>query len=220
MKIKKLLMIAATTAALSSSAFAEMENNPENMFYAKVNAGANRMQNVSLNGIKAKTKTTAIFMVGVGYYAMDNLRTDLTFEIVNNPQFKGSGMNNAGKNANGNHKGTVGALMANAYVDMFDVSIAGIFAGAGVGAAKVKDKYTETIGGVATANSCSSKSTTNFAYQLTVGATGQVGDGVKAELAYSWRDYGKTANLVDGVNKMKKIGYKGHNLIAGVKFDL
>ncbi|MGI4775424.1 MAG: outer membrane protein [Janthinobacterium lividum] len=217
--MKKLLMIAATTAALSSSAFAEMDMSSENIFYAKVNVGANRMQKISLNGIKAKPKTAPIFMVGVGYYAMDNLRTDLTFEVVSNPQLKGSGMNVLGTTASSKHKGTIGALMANAYVDMFDVSVAGIFAGAGIGVSQVKDKYTElSSANVLTADS--TKKATNFAYQLTIGGTGEIAPNVKAELAYSWRDYGKTGNFKANNTSFKKIHYKGHNLMAGVKFDL
>ncbi|MGI4775423.1 MAG: outer membrane protein [Janthinobacterium lividum] len=226
--MKKLVMIAATTAALSSSALAEMDISSGNMFYAKVNVGANRMQKFTEHGVKSKSKTAPIFIVGVGYYAMNNLRTDLTLEVISNPILKGSGTASGTADparptettpgVNIKRKANIGALMVNAYIDMFDVSVAGIFAGAGVGFSQVKDKVNITASPFIAA-SASTKNATNFAYQLTLGATGEVADGVKAELAYSWRDYGKVGKYKDSPDG-KRAHYRGHNLMAGVKFDL
>ena len=208
-------MLAATTAMLSTTAFADAEN----MFYVKANAGANWMNKVTTDGVKTKTKAAPIFMLGVGYYAMDNVRADLTIEMVLNPVLKGTATVDGDK-VSVKHKGQVGALMVNGYVDMFDVSVAGIFAGAGVGVARVKNKTTETVNGVSS-DSVSTKNKTNVAYQLTVGAAAEVAPGVKAEVAYSWRDYGKTGKYKgDNNSDMKKVAFRGHNVMAGVKFDL
>lgn len=207
-------MIAATTAMLSSTAFADAEN----MFYIKANAGANSMNKVTTYGIKTKTKAAPIFMFGVGYYAMDNIRTDLTIDMVSNPQLEGSGTFTSGYPGSVKHKGQVGALMVNAYVDMFDVSVAGIFAGAGIGASRVKDKITYNYISRGS-DTDTTKNKTNFAYQLTLGAAAEVAPGVKAELAYSWRDYGKTGKFKT-YKDAPKVSFRGHNVMAGVKFDL
>lgn len=213
--MKKILMLAATTAMLSTTAFADAEN----MFYIKANAGANWMNKVTTDGIKTKTKAAPIFMLGVGYYAMDNVRADLTIEMVSNPVLKGTGTSSTfNTKATIKHKGQVGALMVNGYVDMFDVSVAGIFAGAGVGVARVKTKSTATIGGADYSDSTKNK--TNVAYQLTLGAAAEVAPGVKAELAYSWRDYGKTGKFKKADTAISKVAFRGHNVMAGVKFDL
>jgi opacity protein-like surface antigen len=218
--MKKLLMIAATTAMFSSTALADTEN----MFYVKANAGANWMQKITSAGIKTKSKAAPIFMLGAGYYVMDNVRADLTIEMVSNPQLKGSGtgtVDGISRKGSVKHKGNVAALMVNAYVDMFDVSVAGIFAGAGVGASRVKDKATVNPDGLAIVSD-STKIKTNVAYQLTVGARGEVAPGVKAELAYSWRDYGKSGKYKSPAfaARSSKIHYRGHNVMAGVTFDL
>jgi opacity protein-like surface antigen len=212
--MKKILMLAATTAMLSTTAFADAEN----MFYVKANVGANWMNKVNTDGIKTKTKAAPIFLLGVGYYAMDNVRADLTIEMISNPVLKGTGTSTTyNTKASVKHKGQVGALMVNGYVDMFDVSVAGIFAGAGVGVARVKTKSSATTDGVT--ESDSTKNKTNVAYQLTLGAAAEVAPGVKAELAYSWRDYGKTGKYKT-TKDAKKIAFRGHNVMAGVKFDL
>ena len=207
-------MLAATTAMLSTTAFADAEN----MFYVKANAGANWMNKVTTEGIKTKTKAAPIFLLGVGYYAMDNVRADLTIEMISNPVLKGTGTIQ-GTKVSVKHKGQVGALMVNGYVDMFDVSVAGIFAGAGVGVARVKAKSSADVNGT-TVSSNSTKNATNVAYQLTLGAAAEVAPGVKAELAYSWRDYGKTGKYKGSNSTAKKIAFRGHNVMAGVKFDL
>jgi len=210
--MKKLLMIAATTAMLSSTALADAEN----MFYVKANAGANWMQKSKMDGVRLKSKAAPLFILAAGYYVMDNVRADLSLEMVSNPQLKGSGTNIDGDKLSYKVKGNIAALMVNAYVDMFDVSVAGIFAGAGVGAARVKEKVSLS-GDFADSNSTKNK--TNVAYHLTVGARGEVAPGVKAELAYSWRDYGKPGKYKDSTSK-SKIHFRGHNVIAGVSFDL
>ncbi|MCO5575303.1 hypothetical protein L7F22_029103 [Adiantum nelumboides] len=198
--MKKILMIAATIATLSATTFADAA---ENMFYLKANTGANWMNKVTTNGIRIKGKAAPVFMLAAGYYVMDNVRANLSLEMVSNPQLKGSVR----------HKGNVAALMVNAYVDMFDVSVAGIFVG--VGASRVKDKAT----GSSAAGSASDSTKTNLAYQLTVGASAEMAPGVKAKLAYSWRDYGKTGKYKNNP-AISKTHFRGHNVIAGVRFNL
>ncbi|GAA5251970.1 outer membrane protein [Candidatus Rickettsia kedanie] len=129
------------------------------------------------------------------------------------------------------HKPTIVSALLNGYVDFIDVSMFKVFAGAGVGAALVKEKVNISTKTVANNNVISStnfsgttKNKTNFAYQLSLGTSFEVAQGVKAELIYSWTDYGKSKTNTKNVagNKVKFGGtrYKGNNLMAGLRFDM
>ena len=129
------------------------------------------------------------------------------------------------------HKPTIVSALLNGYVDFIDLSMFKVFAGAGVGAALVKEKVNISTKTVANNNVISStnfsgttKNKTNFAYQLSLGTSFEVAQGVKAELVYSWTDYGKSKTNTKNVagNKVKFGGtrYKGNNLMAGLRFDM
>jgi len=211
--MKKLLLAAATSAAiLSSTAFAAEENT----FYLKANAGVNKMNQIKDDGIKLKSKYTPVLDLGVGYYVMDNVRTDLTLGFVFNPEQKKTYTADWGKTTSKN-KANIMTLMLNGYVDMFDISIAKIFAGAGVGLSRVKEKQSDS----GLSWSQSSKNKTNVAYQLTLGASAEVAPGVNAELAYKWMDYGKSKFKKDANGyTLKGSSFKGHHVVAGIRFDL
>lgn len=213
--MKKLFLIAAisTTLFTSTISFAE-----ENEFYVKAEAGASFLNKIKnkLFDTKMTSKAVGIFGLGAGYYVMENVRTDLTLHFLANPQFKKStgksGVNNSVK-----HKGKVMSLLLNGYVDLFDGGVAKLFSGAGIGWSQVKEKIQGHIGGVD--RSYSTKKANNFAYQLTVGASGDVAEGVAAELSYRWSNYGKTKKVKEE-NSLGNTGYKGHNVVLGIKFDI
>ncbi|CAK6580531.1 MAG: Putative adhesin RC1281 [Rickettsia helvetica] len=129
------------------------------------------------------------------------------------------------------HKPTIVSALLNGYVDFIDLSMFKVFAGAGVGAALVKEKVNILTKTVANNNVISSSNfsgttnnKTNFAYQLSLGTSFEVAQGVKAELVYSWTDYGKSKTNTKNVagNKVKFGGtrYKGNNLMAGLRFNM
>ncbi|AJQ52262.1 outer membrane protein [Rickettsia conorii] len=238
--MKKLLLIAAASTALLTSglSFADCDMNSsvdssmlssvENQWYLKLNVGSVIVNKTKPKGADFKLKSNTGFTgeIGAGYYIMDNLRTDLTIGTVASSHLKKSKTYPGGDSFSVKNKPTVVSLLLNGYVDFVDLSMFKVFAGAGVGAAFVKEKIhskdikdgvTDTFNGTA-------KNNTNFAYQLSLGTSFEVAQGVKAELVYSWRDYGKTKNTtktIDG-DKVKFGGtrYKGHNLMAGLRFDM
>ena len=212
--MKKLLIVAAAATALSSSiAFADGED----MFFVKANVGANIMNKSTdkLAQVKMKSDTNVHFGVGVGYYVMDNVRADLMLDHYANPTLKKTGTK---------HKGNLDTLMLNAYVDLFDVSVAKVFVGGGVGMARLGEKITYPAS-VAAAGASSGKKN-NLAYALTAGLSAEVGTGVNAELSYSWKDFSKTKGktaLANGVNtgkELSKTSYKGHHFTVGFRFDI
>ncbi|BDU59917.1 adhesin [Candidatus Rickettsia kotlanii] len=242
--MKKLLLIAAASTVLltSSLSFADcdmnssvdsstnssMSSSVENQWYLKLNAGSMIFNKTKPKGAEFKLKSNTGFSgeIGMGYYIMDNLRTDLTIGTVASSHLKKSKTYPYGGSFSVKNKPTIVSLLLNGYVDFVDLSMFKVFAGAGVGAAFVKEKInTKDIkGGVTNTFNGTTKNKTNFAYQLSLGNSFEVAQGVKAELVYSWRDYGKTKNTTKTINGNKvKFGgtrYKGHNLMAGLRFDM
>lgn len=249
--MKKLLLIAAASTALLTSglSFADCDMNSsvdsstdssmssssmENQYYLKLNAGGMIFdkQKDKARKIKMNSNTGLVAEIGVGYYIMDNLRTDLTIGTVASSHLKKSKTTTSPSGASSfnvsvKHKPTIVSFLLNGYVDFVDLSMFKVFAGAGVGAALVKEKISftakDTIAGVTTATNFPNVNTTNktnFAYQLSLGTSFEVAQGVKAELVYSWRDYGKTkTKKVNGINE-GGTRYRGNNLMAGLRFDI
>lgn len=239
--MKKLLLIAAASATILSStlSFADCamdttQAQNENKWYLKANAGASMFDKVTdkTTNLKMKSNTSFIGEIGVGSNVTNNIRADLTLGMVTNTQFKKSAPVTTGTYAGWNgsikHKPNIATLLVNGYVDFVDVSILKLFAGAGIGIASIQENITLnfTQPNIGFSNNKDKYTSTNFAYQVSLGASAEVADGVKAELVYSWRDYGKTATKSYKsifFNTPVNIGgtrYKGHNVMAGIRFDI
>ncbi|ABE05351.1 adhesin [Rickettsia bellii] len=249
--MKKLLLItAASTAILSSAAiFAATDpcegvvmNAPmtdsamnssmpasamENQWYLKLDAGAVIFdsQKDKVTGIKVKSNTGFTGEIGAGYYIMDNLRTDFTVGLVTSNHLKKSANDKYGDRVSVKHRPNIVSFLLNGYVDVVDLNMFKVFAGAGIGAAMVKEKISYTFPDPDIENGkVNIKNKTNFAYQLSLGASFEVAQGVKAELVYSWRDYGKTKTktITEGSDSTRYGGtrYRGNNLMAGLRFDM
>lgn len=190
--MKKLLLAAATATVLSSSAMAA-----EDMFYVKANVGWDKL--TKIQGVKSKNDV--FFGIGAGYYIMDNVRADLTFDHYVNPTHK---------TGDAKLKGTINTLLLNGYVDLFDYEGFRFFVGAGVGAGQVKAKV--TVGNV----TATAKQKMNLAFAGHVGVSYGFAEGVSGELAYSYRDMGKTKKFPDNSTAR----YRGHHVAAGVRFDI
>lgn len=212
--MKKILLAAATVATLASScAYAA-----EDTFYVKGQVGWDK-----LNKIKGlKSKNNVFLGLGVGYYVMDNVRADLTWDHYFDPKHKGTVSVNGVSLSNAKLKSKADTLMINGFVDLFDVSVAKVFAGAGIGMSMIKGKIStpaQTVNGVAVpALSPSSKKKNNFAYAVHLGAATEFAPGVNGELTYSYRDMGKFKKVKD--NDISFSALKGHHVAAGVRFDL
>ena len=193
--MKKILLTTAAAVILSTSSVYAAED----MFYVKANVGWSKLTKIS--GLKSNNDV--FFGVGAGYYVMDNARVDLTFDHFVNPTHK---------KGNVKLKGDANTLLLNGYVDLFDVDAFKVFVGAGVGAGQVKGKKS---GEAIDANNGTAKQKTGLAFAGYVGGSYEFTPGVTGELAYSYRDLGKTKAL-NGT----KFAYRGHHVGAGVRFDI
>ncbi len=225
--MKKLLLIAATSATVlsSSPSFADCGNDS---WYLRVDAGAAMFnkEKDNLTGVKLKSNTVFTGDIGVGNYVTENFRADLTLGTTFSGKLKKSGSVD-GDNRSASHKPNITRLLINGYVDLSNFEMFDVFAGAGIGASMLKEKvsYSGIDNGVTISSSYSSKNTTNLAYKLTVGASSQIVDGVKAELSYSWISDGKTKggtikNLAGQNVQAKGTRYQSHNLTAGLRFNI
>jgi opacity protein-like surface antigen len=202
--VKKILLTTAAVLTLAtSSAYAA-----EDMFYVKGQVGWDK-----LDKIKGMKSNNNVFLgLGVGYYVMDNVRADLTFDHYVNPNHKGTATLNGNKLPGGKLKSQADTLMVNGFVDLFDVSVAKVFAGAGVGMSMISTKASAT-----NVDSVKYKKKNNFAYALHLGASTEFAPGVSGELTYSYRDMGKFKTPKD----VPSLGsLKGHHVAAGVRFDI
>lgn len=208
--MKKILLAAATVATLASScAYAA-----EDTFYVKGQVGWDK-----LNKIKGlKSKNNVFLGLGVGYYVMDNVRADLTWDHYFDPKHKGTTSVDGVSRSNTKLKSKADTIMINGFVDLFDVSVAKVFAGAGIGMSMIKGKVTAPAQGTAPAISESTKKKNNFAYAVHLGAATEFAPGVNGELTYSYRDMGKFKKKKD--SKLSFSALKGHHVAAGVRFDL
>lgn len=197
--MKKILLAAATVATLASScAYAA-----EDTFYVKGQVGWDKLNKVK--GLKSKNN---VFLgLGVGYYVMDNVRADLTWDHYFDPKHKGTIDGEKVK-----LKSKADTLMVNGFVDLFDVSVAKVFAGAGVGMSMISGKISDED------DSYKIKKKNNFAYAVHLGAATEFAPGVNGELTYSFRDMGKFKKNKDST--ISALSLKGHHVAAGVRFDL
>lgn len=197
--MKKILLAAATVATLASScAYAA-----EDTFYVKGQVGWDKLNKVK--GLKSKNN---VFLgLGVGYYVMDNVRADLTWDHYFDPKHKGTIDGEKVK-----LKSKADTLMVNGFVDLFDVSVAKVFAGAGVGMSMISGKISDED------DSYKIKRKNNFAYAVHLGAATEFAPGVNGELTYSFRDMGKFKKNKDSTISAPSL--KGHHVAAGVRFDL
>jgi opacity protein-like surface antigen len=208
--MKKILLAAATVATLASSS----AYSAEDTFYVKGQMGLDKLNKI--NGLKYKKN--GFLGLGVGYYVMDNLRADLTWDHYFGPKHKGT---TAGiMNVNLNSKADT--LLVNGFVDLFDVSVAKVFAGAGIGMSVIKGtvSWPERVINIRTrapAYSDILKRASNFTYAAYLGAVTEFAPGVNGELTYSFRDMGK---LKEKNSTFLARSLKGHHVSAGVRFDL
>ena len=198
--MKKVLLTAAAVSVLATSSAYAMED----IFFVKANVGMSKLNKVK--GLKSNNDIH--FGVGAGYHVMDNARVDLAFDHFVKPTHK---------KGTEKYKGDINTLLLNGYFDVFNVDAMKVFVGAGVGLGQVKVKYTDS----SDSDSGTGKQNNTFAFAGYVGAGYEFTKGVTGELAYSYRDMGKTKKFKSkNGDDMSAVHYRGNHVTAGVRFDI
>ena len=246
--MKKILLTTAAVAALSTSAFAEM--TMENKFYLRADVMGSKFGKASGNGFSHKSKWDIGADVGAGYYFMDNVRAEIVYNHVFSPSFKYSDANlSSSKVKVDAHAVMARALVDVADLGMAKIFVG---AGIGWSQVQAKQTATITAAGIAVggsqadlynaavlptaggrpagaavlapgnADTSKAKTKNNFAYSVTLGSAFEVAEGVKLDVAYSFRDYGKTKAFAKTrfLPGSGKTSLRSHNVSAGVRFDI
>jgi len=222
--MKKLLLIAAATAALSTSAMAD-DMGMAGSFYLRGDLSTMKFQNFTDKdtNLKVKSKWNAGLDLGVGYNVMDNVRSELVWVHAFNPEAKKAGTSSYGTQVRVKHKGTADAIMLKGAVDVADLGMAQLFVDGGLGWGIIKEKITWTDSTVsANSGSVTSKKANTLAWTLGVGGGFDVADGVRLDLQYAYTDFGKTKSAkITGYNpELAKDRYRAHAIKFGVRFDI
>ncbi|MDG1436475.1 MAG: outer membrane beta-barrel protein [Rickettsiaceae bacterium] len=193
--MRKILLSTLATALLSATA-AHASNSD---YYVKALLGYNQLNKTN----NASAKKSASYGIGAGYYAMDNLRTDFTFERL---------INNSFKDGTKKIKGDANTFLLNGFVDIFDISLFNVFIGAGIGLGQVK---AEISGDTNAANNGYAKSKYNTAYATYIGTSIEFFPKLNAELIYSYKIIGKSKEVNN-----KSVKLSGHNVSVGLRLDI
>ena len=224
MMIKKLALTAAVASALlSSSSYAE-----ENMFYIKAEGGLNFLPASEVTDTTPDQRVTEKFKssmggtasVGVGYYVMENLRTELSIKYPFISEAKASE-----KDIKSTFKPSSMGVFLKGCFDVYDFEVGKISIGAGLGWAQVsaEGSYVDTDGQnikykLAKKNNIGFGAGTRVSYN--------VSDAVALEAGYEWTMYGKTKDLVEKdriTNKevtTKSPSVQTHELVFGLRFAI
>lgn len=239
-----LIMFGAILTLHSCLTFAESK---EGNFYLKAVIGSNKMndvreQNFQNNfNLKQASILSPFIGLGAGYYLTNKIRSDITFNYYT-PFFITESANFNSYNAEDNtfvvggasvtRKAIIKSIMLNGYYDILNKDSFTIFIGAGIGSSHIKEKVSILSSGninndqqiitfpldVLTATT---KLTNNLAYSFTIGTAIKVRENINLELAYKWKNFGKT-NPQRNINGdvLTKNHYKGHNISVGLRLDI
>lgn len=215
--------------------------------YLKASAGLHKMNEIKDQRkliddpltINSTSSIGSIISLAVGLDIIGIPRMELEFSYLPNVKLEGKGDRKFGifqayrlNSGTINHKASITSLIANIYLNVIDVGLVKIFTGIGAGAANLSEKVsfrgiqTGFVQGQQITESkpydywVNTKNSTNFVYSLTLGASIPLNAKIDAEIAYSFRDYGKTASSKILENEMAKSDYKGHHFLVGIKYSL
>ena len=133
-------------------------------------------------------------------------------------------------------KASIYSAMVNTYIDLPVIENVELFVGGGIGVARIKENlkcnassfithadYDGNVIGRKQHNiPQSTKGVSNhFAYSLTVGTSFKVTPTVNLDIAYNYKDFGKTENDKDDLDNIyTPTRYRGHMLMAGIRVGL
>ncbi|MDF2965363.1 MAG: adhesin [Rickettsiaceae bacterium] len=222
--MKKLLLVAASSALLSTAAYAN-----EDAFYLRADVGVSHFMSEKDSSTKLKLKTdhSPLMSIAAGYGVMDTVRAELELGYHFQPELSKTGnYSNNTLSAKAKHKVRTTSLMVKGLVDLFDAGPAKLFAGAGIGMAQVSEKVSLTERKVIATNTASAdlnykvKNKNNLAYTLVAGAGFEVSNGVMLDLTYSYNSYGKTKSQKVSDVEYGKTRLHGHVGKIGLRFNI
>jgi opacity protein-like surface antigen len=207
---------------------------------SKLNKAQEKKQSINFTSKQDAILSPSIG-VGVGYHLTQDIRAEIVIH-AHSPYFAKSTDNlDYLNNSNGSQsrgsisvkrKATIQTLMLNNYYTILHEDDYDIFIGGGIGIARIKEKVNLVSSSSVIQNnrmftfspnsdSTSTKKVNNFTYSLAIGITVKLKDHINMELAYNWRDFGKTKPVsIDGEEAPTKNRYKGHDFTVGFRLAI
>ncbi len=222
--MKKILLTTAALVAFNGSAFADASSHSLLSYmasnsYVGIEAGWHKLLDYKqrykdINGKKNTINGSHMAILGLraGFKLDDSTRMDLSYHYFFNAQhdkkIKDSSSNTENKISRDYQ---IHTLMLNGYYDFADLGMAKLYAGAGIGASiyKLKHKEVETGKPDYKANV---PTHAQFTYQLTVGASTELAQGMNLDLAYNWRHI--------NANGITNIPLKATGITLGLRYDM
>lgn len=206
--MKKLILSAIASIAVSSSVSADMI---ESTLYLRGDVIGSKFESINIYGHRFKEKIGPSLDVGVGYNIMDNIRTEIIYTHMFPILYK-----NSSNNITSYGKACADSLMLRGVIDVIDLDIAKIFAGVGVGSARVKHKVAvQDLGSVRSAAKY------NLAVNLVLGTSVELAPTSHLEIGYIYADYGKTKSMKHPqMNGGSKAALRSHNVFLGIRYEL
>ena len=210
--MKKILLTTAAFAAISTSAFAEMDNQ----FYLRGDLDGSyftkfKDSSTSGNSAKIKQKFAVGVDVGAGYYIMDNIRAELIYTQPFSLKMKGTST----KGNTVTVKPKIWAAFARVHGDVVDMGMGKIFLTGGLGWSQVKESVSSTSGA-----SSKARNKNNLAWTVGAGVAFDVAEGVHLDLAYSYRGYGKSKARTTTTGTVGGNTFTSNTGSLGVRFDI
>ena len=230
----KKILITLTALLLTHNAFAD------NKYYIKPSVGFSNFNNVAEKGdtfnISQKTKMSLNGNIALGYYINENIRTDIAigYDEVNFKdgfyrykvrEFVAEGIDYyaAKPSLTTERSANIPSIMLNGYYDIPVNEFLNFFVGGGIGIARIDEKIEgiTKFGDKTISTINSHNKTTNFAYNVSLGASYKLSDTSKLDVHYNWKDFGKTKSKEYMLGKKTtKVHYRGHSATVGVRFDV
>ena len=207
--MKKLLLIALSTASISANIYADES------YYLGGDVGASFIQKTKIEGVKAKSKQASPSVsLTAGYYIVDNFRAEVNYMHFFDPKIttkNDSTTATSGKTVvnKSSQKFSVDTLLLNGYFDLFDVGAAKIFVGAGVGMASIK------------ANGSSTQTTNNSKPSSQTQANNVVVNGTNVRITSTSQASSSSSTSTTSVSHKGKTSTNfAYNLIVGTAFEI
>lgn len=183
--MKKLVLTALAASTLATSAFA-------NDFYARIDGGAARTH--AKNPLKSHHVNNGLVSVGAGAAVAEGLRGELVFTHMfnKNKSFKAGKVKSVTFTSG---KGKVKVMDFGVALN-YDLPVelaVKPFLTAGVGMSRLKSTGAMTVG--TTTTNLSSKNKNTFSWKLGAGVGYDVAENVSLDLAYAYRNFGKTNQI-------------------------
>ena len=221
----KLLIIAITLAPFSVFA----EHTP----YFKGIFGINKLNQISnFNNFEQKSNFSPEIGIGGGAgFVFDNsFRGDVIVSYTKVTFHNHCRLSSFYDVHLNNKRVVINSAMLNVYKDFFEIAEnTTIFAGIGIGVSEINENITwKTFSPNLTNNKLintyqgvtNRKTTYNFTHSITAGIDFKVSSRLNLELAYSFKNHGKTkSQTVQRVHLDEKL-YLNHNIYTGVRYNL